>query len=86
MGEVTRVGLSHDPFRYAAACVRPSTPFPNLFLSGTDLTYDSFLGGFEAGYLTATGLLGYNAVDLLYLGKNAVSDLDDGKGGVIIAE
>jgi hypothetical protein len=68
-------GLSHDPNRFAARCVRPSTPFPNLFLGGTDLTLDSSNGALSSAVLTANAMLGYSAVDIFLLGKSVATDL-----------
>ena len=81
LGEVSAQGLSHDPNRFAANCVKPGTPFGNLFLGGLDVTYDSFVGGLAAGYLTANAVLGYTAFDQVVLGKSLVADLVAGVGG-----
>jgi hypothetical protein len=60
-------GLSHNPERYAAKGVRPETPYPRLFVGGSDLTVgESFAG--EA--------VGYSAADHLFLQKNLTTDLE----------
>mmetsp|Transcript_40603 Transcript_40603/g.46164 ORF Transcript_40603/g.46164 Transcript_40603/m.46164 type:complete len:947 (-) Transcript_40603:17-2857(-) len=70
-------GLSHTPERYAAQGIRISTDFPNLFVSGADITIgDSFSGGIVSGWLTANTVMGYKLADLKFLGKNITSDLE----------
>jgi hypothetical protein len=88
ISNVIRTGLSDSPYRYAAiAACRPSTPLSNLFLSGNDITDDTFLGGFDAACITGNEILGYNCFDLGVLDKNCVSDLvRDGSVGVEIVE
>jgi phytoene dehydrogenase-like protein len=69
-------GLSHTPERYAAKGIRPDTPYPNLFVGGSDLTIgDSFSGGIVSGWLTANAVMGYTSIDHLFLKKNITSDL-----------
>merc|ERR1711862_497483 len=68
-------GLSHNPQRYAAKGVRADTPYPGLFLGGSDLTVDSFSGSIVGGWLAANKVMGYNSVDLLFLKKDITSDL-----------
>jgi hypothetical protein len=69
-------GLSHTPERYAAKGVRPDTPYPQLFVGGPDLTVgDSFSAAIVSGWLTANAVVGYNPLDLLFIGKHITSDL-----------
>ena len=69
-------GLSHNPERYAAKGIRPATPYPGLFMGGSDLTVgESFAGSIVAGWLTSNAVVGYNATDHLFLQKNIISDL-----------
>lgn len=70
-----RMGLSHTPERYVAKGIRPKTHFPNLFMSGSDLTVDTFSGGIVAGWLTANAVLGYNYLHLSTLSKTISYDL-----------
>lgn len=81
LSEPLRKGLTHNCMRYAAKCVKPSTPYPNLFLGSEDLTFDSFSGRLAAGAMAANAVLGYDAFDLMYLGKNVVEDLRNNVGG-----
>jgi hypothetical protein len=70
-------GLSHTPERYAAKGVRPQSPYPSLFLGGSDLTVgDSFAGSVVGGWLAANAVIGYSTLDHLFLGKNITSDLE----------
>lgn len=69
-------GLSHNPERYAAKGVRADTPYPGLYVGGSDLTVgDSFSGSIVGGWLAANAIIGYSPIDLLYLRKNISSDL-----------
>lgn len=69
-------GLSHNPERYAAKGVRADTPYPGLYLGGSDLTVgDSFSGSIVGGWLAANSIIGYSPIDLLYLKKNISFDL-----------
>lgn len=71
-----RKGLSHTPMRYAAKGIRPKTPYPGLFMGGSDLTVgDSFSGSIVSGWMAANAVLNYSFVDLLYLEKNITTDL-----------
>ena len=70
-------GLSHTPERYAAKGVRADTPYPGLYAGGSDLTVgDSFSGATVAGWIVANAVCGYDAVDILFLEKNIVTDLE----------
>jgi hypothetical protein len=69
-------GLSHNPERYAAKGVRPESPYPGLFVGGSDLTVgESFSGSIVGGWLAANAVTGYNVVDYLLLQKNVTSDI-----------
>lgn len=69
-------GLSHNPERYAAKGVRPESPYPGLFVGGSDLTIgESFSGSIVGGWLAANAVTGYNVVDYLLLQKNVTSDI-----------
>jgi phytoene dehydrogenase-like protein len=71
-----RRGLSHSPERFAAKGVRADTPYPGLFVGGSDLTVgDSFGSAALGGWLVANAVVGYNAVDHLVLQKNITTDL-----------
>jgi hypothetical protein len=71
-----RRGLSHGPERFAAKGVRADTPYPRLFVGGSDLTVgDSFGSGTLGGWLVANAVVGYSAVDHLLLQKNLTADL-----------
>lgn len=70
-------GLSHTPERYAAKGVRADTPYPGLFVGGSDLTVgESFSGSIVGSWLVANSVVGYSAVDHLFLQKNITSDLE----------
>ena len=70
-------GLSHNPERYAAKGVRPETPYPGLFVGGSDLTVgESFAGSTVGGWLAANAVVGYSAIDHLFLQKNVTSDIE----------
>lgn len=69
--------LSHNPERYAAKGIRSDTPYPGLYVGGSDLTVgDSFSGATVGGWLVANAVCGYNAVDHLFLQKNVTTDLE----------
>jgi hypothetical protein len=69
-------GLSHNPERYAAKGIRTDTPYPGLYMGGSDLTVgDSVSGSIVGGWLVANALCGYNAIDHLFLHKNITSDV-----------
>jgi hypothetical protein len=69
-------GLSHNPQRYAAKGVRPESPYPGLYSGGSDLTIgESFSGSIVGGWLAANAVVGYSAVDHLFLQKNITSDI-----------
>lgn len=70
-------GLSHTPLRYAAKGVRPESPYPGLFSGGSDLTMgESFSASLVGGWLAANAVAGYTTVDLLYLDKNILTDIN----------
>ena len=70
-------GLSHNPERYAAKGIRTDTPYPGLFIGGSDLTVgESFSGAIVGGWLAANAVMGYSTLDLLFLEKNITSDLE----------
>lgn len=72
-----RKGLSHTPERYAAKGIRTDTPYPGLYVGGSDLTVgDSFSGSTVGAWLLANAVCGYNSVDHLFLRKNVTSDLE----------
>ena len=72
-----RGGLSHTPERYAAKGVHTSTPYPGLYMGGSDLTVgDSFSGAMIGGWLAANAVMGYESLDHLFLNKNITSDLE----------
>lgn len=68
-------GLSHNPERFAAKGVRPESPYPGLFVGGSDLTVESFNGSMVGGWLAANAVTGYNWVDYLFLQKNVTTDI-----------
>uniref|UniRef100_A0A7S4RCC2 Uncharacterized protein n=1 Tax=Ditylum brightwellii TaxID=49249 RepID=A0A7S4RCC2_9STRA len=68
--------LSHNPERFAARGVRADTPYPGLYIGGSDLTVgESFSGSIVGSWLAANAVMGYGNIDHLYLGKNVTSDL-----------
>lgn len=71
-------GLSHNPERYAAKGVRADSMYPGLFVGGSDLTVgESFSGSIVGGWLAANAVMGYSAIDLLFLRKNITSDISE---------
>lgn len=72
-----RCGLTHNPERFAAKGIRPESPYPGLYAGGSDLTVgDSFSGGLVGAWLVANSVIGYNALDLLWLKKTISSDVE----------
>lgn len=70
-------GLSHNPERYAAKGVRADTPYPNLFVGGSDLTVgESFSGAVVGGWLVANAVMGYQPIDHLFIQKNITADIE----------
>jgi hypothetical protein len=71
-----RMGLSHNPERYAAKGIRPVTHYPGLYMGGSDLTVgDSFSGSIVAGWMAANAVIGYKVVDYMLIDKNVTNDL-----------
>jgi hypothetical protein len=71
-----RRGLSHTPVRFAAKGIRAETPYPHLFVGGSDLTVgDSFGSAAVGAWLVSNAVVGYNAIDHFLLQKNLTSDL-----------
>lgn len=69
-------GLSHNQERYVAKGIRADTPYPGLYVGGSDLTVgDSFSGSILGGWLVANALCGYDTIDYFFLQKNITSDL-----------
>ena len=69
-------GLSHNQERYVAKGIRADTPYPGLYVGGSDLTVgDSFAGSILGGWLVANALCGYDSIDYLFLQKNLTADL-----------
>jgi hypothetical protein len=69
-------GLSHNPERYIAKGIRCDTPYPSLFVGGSDLTIgDSFSASVVGGWLVANAICGYTTFDHLFLQKNITADL-----------
>ena len=57
--------------------MRPDTPYPGLFVGGSDLTVgESFAGSTVGGWLVANAVMGYSAIDHLFLKKNITSDIE----------
>jgi len=72
-----RCGLVQDPARFAVRGNRPETPYPGLYVGGSDLTLgESFSGALVGAWLAANAVMGYSFVDLMYLKKNLTSDLE----------
>lgn len=74
-----RQGLCHSPTRYASKCLRPATPYENLYMSGFDVAERSFEGAITAARATANAMLGYDAFDLYVIGRDVVEDLVNGR-------
>ena len=68
-------GLSHNPERFAAKGVRPESPYPGLYVGGSDLTVESFNGSIAGGWLAANAVMGYTWVDYFLLQKNVTTDI-----------
>jgi len=68
-------GLSHTPERFAAKGVRPSTPYPGLYMGGSDLTVDSTSGAFVGGWLAANAVMKYTWMDYFVFSKDVTSDI-----------
>jgi len=72
----TREGLSHNPQRFAAKGIKPKTPYPGLFVGGSDLTIgDSFSASMVGSWIVSNAIIGYSFVDHLFLEKNVTSDV-----------
>ena len=75
VGPINR-GLTHNPERYAAVGIRPESPYPGLYVGGSDLTVgDSFSASIVGGWLAANAVMGYSSIDHLFLQKNITSDI-----------
>ena len=71
-----RMGLSHTPQRYAASGIRPDSPFPGLFLGGSDLTMGDSLSASNLGaWMVANAVVKYSYFDHLFLHKNITNDI-----------
>lgn len=53
-------GLSHTPARFEARWLKPATPVPGLFLTGSDICSAGVGGALVGGALTASVVLGKN--------------------------
>ena len=68
--------LMQNPERYAAKGVRADTPYPGLYLGGSDLTVNGSLSAsIVGGWLAANAVAGYSYIDFLFLQKNITSDI-----------
>ena len=75
VGPINR-GLIHNPERYAAVGIRPESPYPGLYVGGSDLTVgDSYSASIVGGWLAANAVMGYSSIDHLFLQKNITSDI-----------
>ena len=71
-----RSGLVQNPIRFAIRGNRPESPYPGLYVGGSDLTIaDSFSGSVVGSWLAANAVMGYSMIDYTYLKKNITSDL-----------
>ena len=69
--------LMHNPERYAAKGVRADTPYPGLYLGGSDLTVSGSLSAsIVAGWLSANAVTGYSYIDLMFLEKTLTTDIE----------
>jgi all-trans-retinol 13,14-reductase len=55
-------GLAHTPDRFALRALRPQTPIRGLYLTGVDVALCGIAGALASGYLTASAILGKNAM------------------------
>jgi phytoene dehydrogenase-like protein len=70
-------GLSHNPERFAAKGIRADTPYPGLFVGGSDLTVgESFSGDIVGAWLAANAVEQYGPLDHLFLQKNITTDIE----------
>lgn len=69
-------GLRQTPEKYAAKGIRPESPYPCLYVGGTDLTVDTFSGSIAAGWLLANSVAGYETFDHVFLQKNITTDIE----------
>mgnify|MGYP003385189736 FL=1 len=71
-------GLTHQSVRYTASGgLRPQQDnIPGLWLAGQDVATNGFAGAMMGGLLTAHGILGYGAFDLLCCGTNLITDME----------
>lgn len=60
-----------------AGGLRPQSPIDGLWLTGQDVLCNGYVAALLAGVVTAHSVLGYNAVDLMMLGRNLVSDMQN---------
>jgi all-trans-retinol 13,14-reductase len=58
-------GLDHDPSRFEAKFLKPSTPIDNLYLTGQDIVTVGIGGALMSGVLTASTILKTNLIEKL---------------------
>ncbi len=58
-------GLAHTPARFREPLLRPATPIPNLYLTGSDVVTAGVGGAMAGGLLTASTILRRNLLRLL---------------------
>ncbi|REK11137.1 MAG: NAD(P)/FAD-dependent oxidoreductase [Planctomycetota bacterium] len=55
-------GLAHTPERFALRALRPQARIPGLYFTGVDVSLCGIAGAMVGGYLTASAVLGKNAM------------------------
>jgi all-trans-retinol 13,14-reductase len=70
-------GLDHDVQRYKQDWLHPITPVKGLYLTGQDVVSAGVGGALMGGYLTASAMLGGDALKLMRLLKEWRPGKDD---------
>ena len=78
LGRAASYGLTHGPARFSSAfaeLVRPRTDVAGLYIAGQDVCTNGFVGALFGGVLTTHAVLGYDAVDVMVMNRNVITDL-----------
>merc|ERR1711862_285086 len=73
-----QTGLSQNPERYSAKGIRPHplpNKYPNLYMSGTDLTVDTLTASIISSWMCVNSIMGYDYIDYTVLKKDVIHDI-----------
>lgn len=74
----TNTGITQSPLRFNANTIRPlpsPNKYPNLYMSGTDISLDTLSASFISSYMCANSIMGYDYFDYTLLNKDVTYDI-----------